>query len=198
VGVGEALGVAVAVDDAVGVADDDAVAVALADAVAVAEAEAVGVALADAVGVGDDDAVAVALADAVAVELADAVAVGDAEAVGVALADAVGVAEGVGVGPKTCTESLSHVAYISVELTSYRECPSVKLMELLLQWKPITSKVIQERVPLPEAPLIPGRLLMILTVPWVAGGMKLQLVTLIIVPLIKPLKTLVTSMISGS
>ena len=73
----------------------------------------------------------------------------------------------------------------------------MKEIELLLQYEPTTLKSIQERVPLPEVPEVPGRLLMILTVPWTLGGMKPQDVG-ILVPDIEPLDTELTWMILGS
>jgi hypothetical protein len=73
----------------------------------------------------------------------------------------------------------------------------VKLIELLLQWEPTTLKRMQERVPLPDVPEVPGRLLMILTVPWTLGGCRLQVVG-ILVPEIEPFRTLASWMILGS
>jgi hypothetical protein len=72
----------------------------------------------------------------------------------------------------------------------------VKEMELLLQYDPTTLNRMQERVPLPDVPEVPGRLLMILTVPWTLGGMKPQEVG-ILVPDMEPLDTELTWMILG-
>ena len=73
----------------------------------------------------------------------------------------------------------------------------MKLIELLLQCEPTTLKSIQERVPLPETPEVPGRLLMILTVPWTLGGTRLQEVGML-VPEMEPFKTSASWMILGS
>ena len=67
----------------------------------------------------------------------------------------------------------------------------------MLQWVPTTLKSMQARVPMPEAPEVPGTLLMILTVPWTLGGCRLQVVGML-VPEMEPFKTLASWMILGS
>jgi hypothetical protein len=72
-----------------------------------------------------------------------------------------------------------------------------KAIELLLQWVPTTLNSMQDRVPMPDAPEVPGTLLTILTVPWTLGGMRPQEAGML-VPEIEPSETEETWMILGS
>jgi hypothetical protein len=71
-------------------------------------------------------------------------------------------------------------------------------MVVFPQLEQFTLKLMTARVPCPEAPLAPGTLLIILTVPWVLGGIKPQNVTGMTVAPMEPLLTEVTWSSVGS
>jgi hypothetical protein len=166
--------------------------------VAVVVVVVVGVAVVVVVVVGVAVVVVVVVGVAVVVVVVVGVAVVVVVVVGVAVVVVVVVGVGEGVGHVTLIESPTHVVNISVEVLSKTLCSPVKLMVDGPQFEQDTLKLMIASVPWPEAPLAPGTSLIILTVPWMPGGMNPQLVTGMVVAPREPLETPVTWMILGS
>jgi len=131
------------------------------------------------VGVGDT------VGETVADTVGETVGVGDT--VGETVADTVGEIVGVGVGAVTCTESLTHVAFISCARLSYKTLIlTLNTMLVLSQTLPTTSKSIHDRLPLPLTPDAFATLFITLTTPCTPSGMNPQSSTGMMVPLIDP------------